>query len=184
MARAGLSPAVVTRAAATIVNAGGRNALTLARVADELGVRSPSLYNHVNGLDGLERLLALDGIDQLAEVCRTAVMGRSGVEALHSLAAAYRDFALGQPGVYALTQVARPDDPDYVARAGRVLETVLAVLAGFGLDGDDLIHAARSIRSALHGFAHLETMHGFGLEVEVAISFDWMVGMVERGLTR
>jgi AcrR family transcriptional regulator len=184
MARAGLTPEIVTSAAAAIVNAEGRDALTLARLAEQLGVRSPSLYNHVDGLDGLERLIALEGVDQLGEVCRTAVMGRSGADALGALAAAYRDFAVAQPGVYHLTQVARPDDVEYGERAARVLEPVLAVLAGFGLEGEELIHAARALRSALHGFAGLETMDGFGLDVDVSASFEWMVGMFERGLGR
>jgi len=182
MPRAGLTAHVVAQAAATILNREGGAALTLARVADELGVRSPSLYNHVDGLEGLERAVTLDGVDQLAEVCRAAVMGRAGSEALHALACAYRDFARTQPGVYALTQVARPEDDEYRAKAQRVLEPVVAVLAGFGLVGDDLIHAARALRASLHGFALLETQSGFGLDVEVEKSFEWLVAAMERGL--
>lgn len=184
MSRAGLSPDVVVAAAAEILNGDGGQALTLARVAEQLGVRSPSLYNHVDGLDGLERAVALAGIDQLADVCRTAVMGRSGPDALRAIAVAYRDFALAQPGVYPLTQVARPGDKDFEEKAARVLEPVVAVLSGFGLEGDDLIHAARTLRAALHGFSNLETGDGFGLDVDLAASFDWMVATLERGLNR
>lgn len=184
MPRAGLTREVVAAAAAEILNREGRPALTLARVADELGVRSPSLYNHVDGLEGLERAVALAGVDQLADVCRTAVMGRSGSGALRAIADAYRDFAIAQPGVYALTQVARPGDADFEAKAARVLEPVVAVLSGFGLEGDDLIHAARTLRAALHGFSNLETGDGFGLDVDLAASFDWMVATLERGLAR
>ncbi|HSJ27967.1 MAG TPA: TetR-like C-terminal domain-containing protein [Acidimicrobiia bacterium] len=182
MARAGLSPDVVTEVAARVVNRDGTGALTLARVAGELGVRPPSLYNHVDGLEGLERLLALRGVEQLADVCRSAVMGRAGADALRALADAYRDFARAQPGVYALTQRARPDDPVHGEASQRVLEPVLAVLGGFGYSGDDLIHAARTLRSALHGFVALETEEGFGLQVDVDSSFRWMVQAVERGL--
>jgi hypothetical protein len=145
-------------------------------------VRSPSLYNHIDGLEGLEREIALGGVDQLAEVCRTAVMGRSGADALRAMAHAYRDFARSQPGVYALTQVARPQDSEYEAKAERALEPVFAVLAGFGLDGEDLIHAARALRAALHGFTLLEVQGGFGLDVDVDASFEWMVATLEGGL--
>ena len=182
MPRAGLTPDVVRRAAAALLNREGRQALTLARVADELGVRSPSLYNHIDGLEGLEREIVLGGVDQLADICRTAVMGRSGADALRAMAHAYRDFARSQPGVYALTQVARPQDAEYEARAKRVLDPVIAVLAGFGLDGEDLIHAARALRAALHGFTLLEVQGGFGLDVDVDASFEWMIGTVERGV--
>ena len=182
MPRAGLTPHLVAQAAAALLNREGRQALTLARVAAELGVRSPSLYNHIDGLDGLEREVAFNGIDQLADVCRTAVMGRSGADALRAMAHAYRDFAIGEPGVYALTQVARPEDSEYEAKAERVLEPVVAVLTGFGFDGEELIHAARALRAALHGFTLLEVQGGFGLDVDVDASFEWMVAALERGL--
>lgn len=184
MPRAGLNPEVVTEAAARIVDTDGSAALTLSRVADALGVRPPSLYNHVHGLDGLERSVALLGIDELADACRTAVMGLAGGPALAALAAAYRDFARRRPGVYALTQVARPDDDEFGARTQRLLDPVLAVLGGFGLAGDELIHAARSVRSALHGFTVLESGSGFGLDVDLDRSFEWLVVMLERGLSR
>lgn len=182
MPRIGLTPEVVTHTAAAIIDRDGLAALTLAKVAAELGVRSPSLYNHVDGLDALVRLVALQGVDDLGEVCRTAVMGRSGEDAIHRLAAAYRQYAREHSGVYPLTQVARPGDDEYEAVAGRVLESVSAVLGAMGYEGDELIHAVRGMRSAMHGFAVLEVGGGFGLAVDVDASFDWMVAMVRRGL--
>ena len=54
--RTGLdTPTVV--AAAALVNREGVAALSLKRLADELGVQTPSLYNHGDGLPGLEREL-------------------------------------------------------------------------------------------------------------------------------
>lgn len=182
MGRAGLTPEVISRAAASLVDREGRAALTLARVADELGVRSPSLYSHVSGLGALERLVALDGIDRLTEACRTALAGRSGTDGLEAMARAYRASALAHPGVYQLTQVARPGDAEYEAQAGRLLDEVLALISGFGLTEPDLIHAARAVRSALHGFVMLELQGGFGLNVDINESFAWLMGSIERGL--
>ena len=82
MARMGLDTAKVIDAAAEIVDRDGLGALTLARVAREVGVRAPSLYNHVEGLDDLERRLGLRGLEILGRECRTAVMGRVGPDAL------------------------------------------------------------------------------------------------------
>jgi AcrR family transcriptional regulator len=184
MARAGLTKAAVVEAAAALVDREGVAALTLLRVAGHFGVRSPSLYHHVDGLEALRREVALAGVAELGEMCRSAVMGRSGADGLRVVAAADREFALSHPGVYPLTQVARPGDAGYEEVAGRLLEPVLALLSGFGLAGDDLIHAARAVRSALHGFTLLEVQSGFGLDVDRNDSFDWMVALVERGLTQ
>lgn len=182
MARAGLTPAIVADTAAAMLDADPGIEVTLARVAHELGVKPPSLYNHVDGVEALMRMVAVRGVDVLAEACRAAVMGRSGSEAFRALADAYRLYAVTHPGVYPLTQVARPGDADYEAAAGRLLEPVLALLGGFGFDDRDLVHAARAIRSALHGFSLLETGSGFGMEVDPQQSWRWMIEFVERGL--
>lgn len=182
MPRAGLTTQAVTHAAATVADREGAAALTLSRVADELGVRPPSLYNHVAGLDALTRAVALAGIDALADACRTAVMGRTGADGLRAIAHVYRAFAAAHPGVYPLTQLTRPGDAEYEAAAARVLEPLLALLASFGLSGTPRIHAARSVRSALHGFVLLEQQSGFGLDVDVDDSFAWMLRVLLGGL--
>ena len=46
------------------------------------------------------------------------------------------------------------------AAAKGAVDVVLAVLRGYGLEGDDAIHAARAVRSALHGFVALEAGAG------------------------
>ncbi len=183
MPRAGLSPAIVTATAATLIDREPHRPLGFAHLAAELGVKAPSLYNHVDGVEELERLVALGGIDELAERCRSAVMGRTGQEALAALAGAYRSYATEHPGVYPLTQVARPGDADYEEVTGRLLAAVLALLGGFGLDGKEAIHAARTVRSALHGFVLLATHAGFGLETDTDASFTWMVEALTRALT-
>ena len=85
---------------------------------------------------------------------------------------------LGKP----VEQRSRPGDPAYEARAARLLEPVLALLSGYGLPDADLVHAARTLRSALHGFVTLELHAGFGLDLNVGDSFDWMLDTLERGL--
>ena len=182
MPRAGLTPDRVVEEAISVLDDSGPGALSLATLAERLGVKAPSLYNHVAGLDDLRRRIALAGIDRLADAMRTAVMGRSGHDALRRLAAAYRGFALAHPGLYPLTQEARPDDAEYAARSLAAVEPVLAILDGYGLAGDDAIHAARAVRSAIHGFVALETGSGFGLALDRNESFARLIAMLDAGL--
>jgi hypothetical protein len=56
------------------------------------------------------------------------------------------------------------------------------VLRGFQLPPGDEIHAVRMLRSALHGFATLESDGGFRFDTDVDESFTWMVNLIERGL--
>lgn len=51
--RAGLDTQTLVLAAAELADEYGMEGVTLALLAAKLGVRSPSLYNHVNGLKEL-----------------------------------------------------------------------------------------------------------------------------------
>src|SRR3954471_20727803 len=104
MPRSGLDSDAVVAAAAGLADAEGLEAVTLARVAAQLGVKSPSLYVHVDGLAGLRGDIAARGAREINAVLQAAVAGRSGHEALTALADAYRAWAVEHPGVYAATQ--------------------------------------------------------------------------------
>jgi AcrR family transcriptional regulator len=179
----GLDPARVVDEAARIADAEGLPALTLARVAGELGVRPPSLYNHVDGRAGLVRSVALLGLRELTARLRDAAVGRAGRDALTATARAYRDYALAHPGRYAATVTApAPGDEEHVAAAGETVDVVLAVLRGWDLDGDEAIHAARVFRSAVHGFVVLEAAGGFGIPLDLDASFDRLIATLSTGL--
>jgi AcrR family transcriptional regulator len=183
MARAGLDTEAVVAAAAQLADADGLEAVTLARLAGTLGVRSPSLYAHVDGLDDLRRRLATRGARELAAQLQRAVAGRSRGDALSAMADSYRAYARAHPGTYAALQraPAQGDDEGIRAAAG-VVEVVLAVLRGYGLEGDEAIHATRIIRAALHGFVTLETGGGFGIPLALDDSYAHLVDVLDRGL--
>jgi len=185
MPRQGLDTAAVVEAAAQIADADGPEAVTLARLARRLGVRAPSLYNHVDSRAALLRLLALRSLRALGEALRGAAVGLATRDALAAAAHAYRAYALAHPGCYQTTQ--RPPDPDddeYAGVASSVFEVLLAVLRGWNLRGEEAIHAVRVIRSALHGFVTLESAGGFGLPVDLDESFARLVATLADGLAR
>src|SRR6188508_163273 len=107
----GLDRQQVIEEAAALADEDGCDAVTLAALATRLGVRSQSLYAHVDGLDGLRRDLAVLGQQQLADALGLAVMGRAGEEALRALCDAYAQFAAERPGLYACTLRAPNGDP-------------------------------------------------------------------------
>jgi AcrR family transcriptional regulator len=88
-----LDPDQVLVAAERLVAANGWENLTMAALAADLGVRPPSLYRHVDSLDALRRELRSRMLVELSDAVRAAVMGKSGIDGLHALTDAYRDFA-------------------------------------------------------------------------------------------
>lgn len=180
MPRAGLTADKVVARAAEVADEDGYDALTLAAVADRFGVRVPSLYKHVDGLDGLRRGVAVLAVRELADRLAHAAVGKAGPDALSALAQAYRGYAHGHPGRYAATlRAPDPDDEALQAASAKVLDVVFAVLEGYGLDRDDAVDATRILRSALHGFVSLEAAGGFGLPQKVDRTFQRLVQGVD-----
>lgn len=177
-----LDRTAVIKAAADLADAEGLEHLTLARLAERLGIQSPSLYNHVAGLAGLRRELALLALDELNTRLTRAVIGRAGNAAVESLAHTYRAFAKEHPGLYAATMRA-PDPADEEAKqvAQGVVAVIVAVLAAYGLRGDEAVHAVRVLRSALDGFVMLETTGGFGMPLDLDETFRRLIGVMIRG---
>jgi AcrR family transcriptional regulator len=183
MPRAGLDTAAVVSAAARLADHDGLEQLTLARLAAELGVRAPSLYAHVDGLADLRERVRMLGVAELNDALSDAATGRAGREALHAVALRYRAYAHQRPGVYAAIQRAPdPGNDERDAGAARLVGILFAVLRGYGLEGDDAVHGARLLRSALHGFISLESVRGFALPLGLEESYERLIAMVDRGL--
>jgi AcrR family transcriptional regulator len=181
MPRAGLDAEAVVAAAAALADADGLAQLTLARLAAALGIRTPSLYAHVDGLGDLLVRLGARGARELTVVLQVAAAGRARGDALRAVALAYREYAHAHPGTYAAMQVAS-DNPEFQAAGAEVVGLIVSVLRGYDLKDESAIHAVRAIRSALHGFVSLEREGGFGLPVDIDASYDNLVTMLDAGL--
>ena len=184
MPRVGLDSEAVVSAAEELADANGLEAVTLAALARQLGVRPPSLYAHIAGLADLRRRLAARGARRLAAAMQTAAAGRARGDALAGVADAYRSYARDHPGSYAALQRAPdPNDAEASAAGAEAVDVVLAVLRGYGLESDEAIHATRIIRAALHGFVSLEAVGGFGLPLDVDETFARLTHLLDQGLS-
>jgi AcrR family transcriptional regulator len=157
--------------------------LTLAQVAERLGIRVPSLYNHVNGLSGLQRELAILGGRQIMERIQRAAVGKSADEAVIAVARALRRYAREHPGLYsASVRAPAVDDPEAQQFGREIVDIVLAVLEPYHLSEIDAIHAVRGLRSIIHGFLTLEQAGGFGMPVDHEESFLFLIKAYLKGL--
>lgn len=174
---------VIERAAAIADEAGQVEAVTLTAVAAALNVRVPSLYNHVANLEDLHHGMAVYGTRLLLAELRIAAAGQVGREALLSIAAAYRRFVQAHPGLYPLTlRAPEPNDADLTTLAQELLQLLQLVLASFGLQGDEAIHAIRGLRAILHGFTALEAAEGYKMPLALDESFERLINTYLDGL--
>lgn len=184
--RAKLDTPTVVQTAVALIEAEGLDALSLGRLAKELAVQTPSLYNHIAGLPGLYRELALRSTRELGEVMGNAAIGKSGAVAVLALAEAYRAYVKEHTGLY-MTGIRSsgytPLDAELQTAQERVVQIALAVMSSFGLQGKEALHAVRGLRSIVHGFATLEVAGGFGLPLDCDESFRRLIELFAHSLS-
>jgi AcrR family transcriptional regulator len=183
MPRAGLNRDAVIDAASSIADKEGLDAVTPARLGAVLGVKPPSLYKHVDGIDDVRRGLALRGLREAEARLQRATVGKSRDDALLALARAYRQFAKDRPGLYAASlRAAKPGEKEIAAAGEAVLGIVLAVLAGYKVSGNDALHAVRGFRAIIHGFVSLDAAGGFRLALDLDESLSRLILAFARDL--
>jgi AcrR family transcriptional regulator len=183
--RAGLDTGAVIGEALKLIDEEGLEQLALGRLAERLGVRVPSLYNHIAGQGGLRRELTIYCLRELLGRLTQAAVGKARGEAILALAYAFRDYARAYPGRYALTvQAPAPDDEEWQELGRLSVGVVQAVLAPYRLSEETTIHAIRALRSIVQGFISLEIAGGFAIPLERAESFNWLLRLYIDGLER
>lgn len=175
--RRGLDTQTIFAAAAEVVEEYGLENLSLLKVAEKLGVKSPSLYNHLDGVQGLSYGLAGLAVSRLEETIRNAAIGRSEDEALKAIASEYRKFAMKNPELYkAILRFPAYEDKELQESGHDVIRILYQVLKPYQLNKEETLHFARGFRSALHGFISLESVGFFRCsEVDIDESYEQMV---------
>jgi AcrR family transcriptional regulator len=167
--RLGLDLPTIIQKAAELADEHGLESVTLASLAQKLGIRSPSLYNHVDGLSGLKEKLALYGLKNLHNKLLRAAAGRSGDDAVFAIGRAYIKFAREHPGLYEATLPAQhSEDAELLKVSEELIQLIIQVMHhAYDMKQEDTIHLVRGFRSLMHGFASLERSGGFGLPVNL-----------------
>jgi AcrR family transcriptional regulator len=182
--RVGLNTTEVVVAGAVMADEVGIGAVTLASLAERLGVRPPALYKHVESLADLQHRIATLAMTELGEALRDALQGRSGADALAALFGAMRSYVAAHPGRYSAT-VGAPfhgeEDPLFVAGL-RVITSIGAVIGGYGIARAETDHAIRALRCLVHGFAMLQAANAFQWSNDPGESVTWMIRFVDAGL--
>ena len=182
-----LSRDSVVNAALTFLDREGWDALTINALATQLGTKGPSLYNHVDSLQDLRRTVRMRVVEDIIDMLNTVGQGRTRDDAVMAMASAYRSYAHHHPGRYsAFTRMplGGGDDPEFTDATRAAAGPVIAVLASYGLDGEDAFYAALEFWSAMHGFVLLEMTGVMGSIVDTDTVFSDMVMRLAAGMQR
>jgi AcrR family transcriptional regulator len=97
---AGETRNAAVRVATRLLASEGLEAVTMRRIASELGIQAPSLYKHFEDKRSLEAAIIAGGLHDLGVAIQAALA--AGDEPLPAVARAYRKFGLEHPHLYRL----------------------------------------------------------------------------------
>ena len=174
---------IIFKKATEIVDEQGLDQLSIGLLAEKLGVRPPSLYNHLDGLHELKQKLAIQGVKNLHGYMLQAAVGRSGDDAIRAISQAYIQFVREHPGLYdASTRFPDANDQELQQAQESVVQLVLQVLDAYNLQEEMAIHMVRGLRSILHGFTSIEQLGGFGMPLDINESFSILLNIFIEGI--
>lgn len=180
----------VIAAARRLVERHGPTALSMQGVADEVGVKAPSLYKRFADraalLVAVQRVIFAD----LGRRLDAAATPHDAAVALTAMAHAYRRFARSRPHAYALmfaTELPHDLAGDEARRSAA--QPVLTTLSRW-LGPEAALPTARVFTAFVHGFVSMELAGAFRLGGDVDRAFErglqMLIGSIDRppGATR
>jgi len=157
MPKRGLTREIVLDTAEELVRQYGADRLTTGALAEKLGIKPASLYNHMESTEALKTALALRAIRTLSDALSSALIGRTRENALCAMADAYREFVRSSPGMYHLIlMIPMSGDGTLAAAVPDIIAPVMTLLDQFYLTKEEKSHWQRVLRTVMHGFSTQE----------------------------
>lgn len=183
MARKGLNTDCIVEAAAELIAEKGFDRFSLRELADRLGVKTASLYNHISSLSELTSNIGQLAFERMAGQLYSGTEDASSFDTLYHIAIGYRKFAKENPELYkTIVKIPSTGGSDLIEKGQSLVHSLYPVLEACGLSEKDIIHFSRTIRSAMHGFVTLEEAGFFGTVVDVDESYSYMVKTLLQSL--
>ncbi|TGL57957.1 TetR/AcrR family transcriptional regulator [Leptospira ognonensis] len=171
-----LNRETILEASFALANQIGYENLSMKLIADQLEIRPPSLYNHIDDIAVVKIEIAGMALKKLASHLKEAVEEKTKTtedkqKIFRMLIFAYREFAKSNRGVYAAV-LPSAEKHDVQMEASKEIISICMQTMDLGpvLDSSG-VHKIRILRASLHGFVSLEAAEGFGLPESVEETF-------------
>ena len=149
---------LITATARALAESDGWDAVTTRRLSAEIEYSQPVLYKHFGSMEDIVDAVALEGFGELAGALRAARAGAAPGEEIARVAAAFSEFAAGNPALYdamftrsTRLRFASDETPAPLTEAFGELRAAVATRAGTA-DVDTLTEV---VWAALHGLVML-----------------------------
>jgi len=157
MVRKGLNKEVIVKAATKIIEENGYENFSMRLLADMLGVRTASLYNHVSSMEDLYTEIGLYALGLQKQIQMDSIDGKYRDEAVYALADSYRYFAKEHPELYKIIMgIPRVSNAILEEAAFQIIDPIIQVLSDYDIEKSARMHWQRVLRSIMHGFISQE----------------------------
>lgn len=153
----GLDKGQITEAAKNLIEECGYDKFSMRQLADRLGVKTASLYTHIESMEALLTGAGLLALQEQREYQLSAIQGKRRDEAVLCLARAYRGYAKEHRELYRfIMKIPLSTDAALKEASAMVAEPAMRVLADYALTEQQKMHGQRILRGLMHGFISQE----------------------------
>lgn len=178
-----VTKADVIQTTSDIADKNGLSNVSLKAVAENLNIRTPSLYNHIDSLESLLREVAHKGMKVMNERMVQAAIGKIGDTAIKSVGIAYLNYMIEHPGIYETIQWATWHGTE---QTGEIFSNYLSLLKTLilscGFNQTYIDEILNLLTGVLHGYTTLQLRYAFHQPEEVRAALENALDTVLLGL--
>lgn len=168
----------VVQAALYCLETEGEKSLGINRVARELNIKPPSIYNHISNNEELRICVAIEGWKKLYNYLISSKLPCEKKEdSISVLLNSFRKFAHENKDLYLVISTTSIEQTrsDFLEISKKFFDLFDNILSQFNIPKKDQIHVLRLLRSMSHGFIMLEIQNQFELPTNINESYDFII---------
>lgn len=183
MPRTGLSKEEIIEKAAELANERGLSYLSVTTLADYLGIKKPSLYNHMKTIEDMHRSLMIYGWRTVSEEVVKGIDFSDEKSNLTEYGRRFYRFAVDNPGVFeAMLWYNKYSDDTLLSATEGLYTFFFKQTDGLGIDRVVANHLLRTYRAFLEGFIMLKIHNSFGNPISMDESFEISMNVLISGI--
>lgn len=183
MPRIGLSREKVIEQAATLANEKGLEHVTITTLADYLGIKKPSLYNHIKSQEDIYHGIMIYGWQNGAEKIAENIVEEDAHESLRKYAYAFYQYAMDNPGIFeAMLWYNKYKSEELIKATEKIYIFFFAQTDKLHIDREVANHLLRTYRAFLEGFLLLVIHDSFGNPISIEESFALSLDVLISGM--